>query len=130
MPCSATLTNSNSYDHAGHESHLIVFDCRAGGNTGLSIGEIPGTLRGDGHGGGHAAVLCNNAAVRRLTPREWERLQGLPDDYTRIPWRGRPAEQCPDGPRYNAIGNSMAVNVMRWIGERIQMADQLSRSCV
>lgn len=125
MPCSAALTCSNSYDHAGRESHLIAFDCRAGGNTGLSISEIPGTLRGDGHGGGHAAVATEHA-VRRVTPREWERLQGLPDDYTRIPWRGRRADQCPDGPRYNAIGNSMAVNVMRWIGERIQMADSLS----
>ena len=90
------------------------------------MGDIPGTLRGDGHGGGHAAI-AEGLAVRRLTPREWERLQGLPDDYTRIPWRGRPAEQCPDGPRYNVIGNAMPVPVMRWIGERIQMADSLSR---
>ena len=127
MPCSAPLTRSNSYDHAGRESHLIAFDCRAGGNTGLSISEIPGTLRGDGHGGGHAAV-AKESAIRRLTPREWERLQGLPDDYTRISWRGRPAAQCPDGPRYQCIGNSMAVNVMRWIGERIQMADRLCRA--
>jgi DNA (cytosine-5)-methyltransferase 1 len=54
--------------------------------------------------------------VRRLTPRECERLQGFPDDWTLIPWRGKMA---PDGPRYKAIGNSMAVPVMRWIGERI-----------
>ena len=59
-------------------------------------------------------------AVRRLTPRECERLQGMPDDHTRIPWRGKPADECPDGPRYKAIGNSMAVPVMRWIGERLQ----------
>ncbi len=59
-------------------------------------------------------------AVRRLTPRECERLQGFPDDYTLIPWRGREAEACPDGPRYKALGNSMAVNVMRWIGRRIE----------
>ncbi len=57
--------------------------------------------------------------VRRLTPRECERLQGLPDDHTRIPWRGRSAEDCPDGPRYRAIGNSMARPVMVWIGRRI-----------
>ena len=56
------------------------------------------------------------AAVRRLTPRECERLQGFPDDHTLIPWRGKMA---PDGPRYKALGNSMAVPVMRWIGERI-----------
>lgn len=60
--------------------------------------------------------------VRRLTPRECERLQGFPDDWTRIPYRGKPAEECPDGPRYRAIGNSMAVPVMRWIFERIEDA--------
>ena len=60
------------------------------------------------------------AAVRRLTPRECERLQGFPDDYTLIPHRGKPAA---DGPRYKAMGNSMAVPVMRWIGERIQMVE-------
>jgi DNA (cytosine-5)-methyltransferase 1 len=54
--------------------------------------------------------------VRRLTPRECERLQGFPDDHTLIPWRGKTA---PDGPRYKALGNSMAVPVMRWIGQRI-----------
>ena len=91
------------------------------------MGDIPGTLRGDGHGGGHAAVT-EGLNLRRLTAREWERLQGLPDDYTRIPWRGRPAAQCPDTPRYQCIGNSMAVNVMRWIGQRIEMADQLSHA--
>lgn len=62
--------------------------------------------------------------VRRLTPLECERLQGFPDNHTRIPYRGKPAEECPDGPRYKAIGNSMAVPVMRWIGERIAMVDK------
>lgn len=57
--------------------------------------------------------------VRRLTPTECERLQGFPDWHTKIPWRGKPADECPDGPRYKALGNSMAVPVMRWIGERI-----------
>lgn len=59
------------------------------------------------------------SAVRRLTPKEAERLQGFPDDYTLIPWRGKPAAECPDGPRYKAIGNSKAVPVVRWIGRRI-----------
>ena len=59
-------------------------------------------------------------AVRRLTPRECERLQGFPDDWTLIPWRKKSAEECPDGPRYKAIGNSKAVPVVRWIGQRIQ----------
>ena len=61
-------------------------------------------------------AVAHGMAVRRLTPRECERLQGFPDDYTLIPYRGKPAA---DGPRYKALGNSMAVPVMRWIGLRI-----------
>jgi len=57
--------------------------------------------------------------LRRLTPRECERLQGFPDDYTQIPYRGKPAADCPDGVRYKALGNSWPVNVIIWIGERI-----------
>jgi len=64
--------------------------------------------------------------VRRLTPIECERLQGFPDNYTQIPWRNKDAEDCPDGPRYKAMGNSMAVPVMRWIGERIQMVEEIN----
>lgn len=60
--------------------------------------------------------------VRRLTPIECERLQGFPDNHTLIGWRGNDATECPDGPRYKAIGNSMAVPVMRWIGEHIAAA--------
>ena len=65
-------------------------------------------------------VFDMQARVRKLTPRECERLQGFPDDHTRIPWKGKPAEECPDSPRYRAIGNSWAVPCVRWIGERIQ----------
>ncbi|WP_248731822.1 DNA cytosine methyltransferase [Pseudomonas sp. MWU13-2517] len=64
-------------------------------------------------------ALLAPSQVRRLTPRECERLQGFPDDYTRIPWRGRVLGLCPDGPRYKAIGNSKAVTVVRWIGQRL-----------
>jgi DNA (cytosine-5)-methyltransferase 1 len=60
--------------------------------------------------------------VRRLTVLECERLQGFPDGYTQVPYRNKPAA---DGPRYKALGNSMAVPVMRWIGERIQLVDWL-----
>ena len=67
-----------------------------------------------------AAVYAASATVRRLTPRECERLQGFQDDWTAIPWRGKPAS---DGPRYRAIGNSMAVNCMEWIGQRIAGVD-------
>jgi DNA (cytosine-5)-methyltransferase 1 len=51
----------------------------------------------------------------------------MPDGHTKVPYRGKPAEECPDGPRYKAIGNSMAVPVMRWIGERVQEVDDLLR---
>lgn len=66
---------------------------------------------------------ANPMLVRRLTPLECERLQGFPDGHTLIRWKGKPAEECPDGPRYKAIGNSMAVPVMRWIGRRIATVD-------
>ena len=63
--------------------------------------------------------IFTQMAVRRLTPTECERLQGFPDSYTKIAWRNKPAEDCPDGPRYKALGNSWAVPVIRWIGKRI-----------
>ena len=69
-----------------------------------------------------ADVVQFGMQVRRLTPVECERLQGFPDNHTLISWRGKAAADCPDGPRYKAIGNSMAVPVMRWIGERIAAA--------
>lgn len=69
-------------------------------------------------GGQPAAAMTPDLAVRRLTPVECERLQGFPDGHTDVPYRGKPAA---DGPRYKAIGNSMAVPVMRWIGERIKL---------
>lgn len=65
-------------------------------------------------------LVTNPQRVRRLTPVECERLQGFPDNHTRIPYRNKPADQCPDGPRYKAIGNSKAVPVVRWIGERLK----------
>ena len=68
-------------------------------------------------------VLLQSMAVRRLTPIECERLQGFPDNHTNIPWRKK--EQSPDGPRYKALGNSMAVPVMAWIGQRIQLAEDI-----
>jgi len=87
---------------------------------GIDDSDVSYTLTsGDRH------AVGTQSAVRRLTPIECERLQGFPDDFTQIPWRNKPAEDCPDGPRYKAMGNSMAVPVMRWIGERIQMVESL-----
>ena len=83
---------------------------------------------GTGGSQGHASIAVAQAmTVRRLTPRECERLQGFPDDWTMIPWRKKAAADCPDGPRYRALGNSMAVNVVTWIGERIQAVDAQTR---
>jgi DNA (cytosine-5)-methyltransferase 1 len=70
-----------------------------------------------------APMRLRDTVVRRLTPRECERLQGFPDDHTLIPYRGKTAT---DGHRYKALGNSMAVPVMRWIGERLQQEDARS----
>ncbi|MBG6178341.1 DNA (cytosine-5)-methyltransferase 1 [Labrenzia sp. EL_208] len=167
IPVAAPLTAgmAKSAARVPHEQGALVpvaFDCKAGGETALSIGDVPGALRGDGHGGGHAAIaiqeravsenpdagpdgagvrmdgaaytlearsvpqsVATGWAVRRLMPIECERLQGFPDDFTKIPWRGKAADQCPDGPRYKALGNSMAVNVMHWLGERIEHVNRL-----
>ena len=78
----------------------------------------------DGEVRGALSATMHNYAVRRLTPRECERLQGFPDDWTKVPYRGKPAEECPETPRYKAIGNSMAVNVMRWLGVRIDAVEK------
>ena len=113
----------------------FTLDCRHNGNTnvvcihGNTIGR---QLHNGGNGTGaiqdgtsytltatdrHA--VSDGLQVRRLTPVECERLQGFPDNHTQIPWRGKPAADCPDSTRYKAIGNSMAVPVMRWIGQKI-----------
>jgi DNA (cytosine-5)-methyltransferase 1 len=103
----------------------VAFDCKSSGRNGFGIGDVSPTLRAMGHvntpqnAGGQVAVAAAGMAVRRLTPRECERLQGFPDDYTKI------SAKTADGPRYKALGNSMAVPVMRWIGERIAMVDLL-----
>lgn len=107
---------------------FIAFDCKAGANTGFAVGDVPGALRGEGHGGGHAAVTIESG-VRRLTPREAERLMGFPDDWTLVslPLKGRQTRVrwAADGPRYKALGNSFAVPVVEWIGRRIKMVDAI-----
>ena len=97
----------------------VAFKIGAGAAAG-SIGlqeECAPTLSAGESGTQRSPGLLQGSAVRRLTPRECERLQGFPDDYTQVPYRNKPAA---DGPRYKALGNSMAVPVMRWIGERIE----------
>jgi len=105
------------------QAHLlpIAFDAQNSAAQGDSVStEVTPTLDKS-----KTPAVAQASAVRRLTPVECERLQGFPDNYTQIDWRNKPAENCPDGPRYKAMGNSMAVPVMRWIGERISMVDAL-----
>lgn len=83
----------------------------------VSVKPLVETLTTDGHA--QSAVFTPAMQVRRLTPTEAERLMGFPDGYTAIPWRKKPASECPDGPRYKALGNSWAVPVARWVGARI-----------
>lgn len=86
------------------------------GGNGIGVNEDTSfTLNATGvHG------VATESAVRKLLPVECERLQGFQDGWTQIPYRGKPAEQCPDAPRYKAIGNSWCVPVVRWIGQRIE----------
>lgn len=84
--------------------------------------EVTSTLRSDM--GDNLPAVAVDYIVRRLTPLECERLQGLLDGYTKIPYRGKSAEECPDTPRYKALGNGWAVNCARWICQRIQNYDR------
>lgn len=97
---------------------------REGGAAAELGGEVQNCLRASSGGGDKPHVLTA-MRIRRITPLEAERLMGFPDGYTAIPWRGKPADQCPDGPRYKALGNSWAVPVVRWIGERINAVEQI-----
>jgi DNA (cytosine-5)-methyltransferase 1 len=100
---------------------------REGGATAELGDEVGNCLRAS-QGGGDKPHVLTSMAVRRLTPVECERLQGFPDTYTQIPWRKKPASECPDGPRYKALGNSWAVPVVRWIGRRIALSVAISAS--
>jgi DNA (cytosine-5)-methyltransferase 1 len=103
----------------------VAVACLGGQHPNAAVGEniSPTLTNAMGAGGGHIPII-GNMAVRRLTPTECERLQGFPDGYTDIKPNGK---QTPDGPRYKALGNSMAVPVMRWIGERINKLVALNK---
>ena len=138
QPCIAFSAKDSGNDAAEEVSPTL----RAGGHSGshANAGVMPAVafdMRGREGGaqleGPHATANIRAASggssrsyvatqwfVRRLTPRECERLQGFDDDWTLIPWNGREAENCPDGPRYKAIGNSKALNAVTFIGERIE----------
>jgi DNA (cytosine-5)-methyltransferase 1 len=106
----------------GHDVHAVLVAARESGPGFWTRDGVTGPLRAEGENrpSRPSNVAMLGPVVRRLTPRECERLQGFADDYTAITFRGKPAA---DGPRYKALGNSMAVPVMRWIGARIQRFD-------
>lgn len=115
-------TIASNSDRASGSAPMVAFECK---QHGQDAGDIAPALRAMGHAGSHAngggqIAVAFNWAVRRLTPTECARLQGFPDDHARIAWRGKPADQCPDGPQYRAYGNSMAVPVLRWILTRME----------
>lgn len=122
-PCISNKAFALDCQHSGNTNVLfingnIINKSPNSGGNGLGIREnsIAYTLTATDR---HAVAM--GKVLRRLTPLEWERLQGMPDNHTQIPWRGKSAAECPDGHRYKACGNSMAVPVMRWIGERIKL---------
>ena len=139
-PLTAGMHKGPRGTEAVESNHVIAFGGNQGGDFVQSpavafaqnqVGEVregnvANTLNTNFNASGRNTPMLRQAsAVRRLTPKECERLQGFPDDYTQIEWRNKPAESCPDGPRYKAMGNSMAVPVMRWLGERIEMVDKI-----
>lgn len=147
-PTLRAMGHTDSHPNAGGQI-AVAYDLR--GHEGGSLPEGPhdtANIRASG-GGSSRSYVFDGWAVRRLTPLECERLQGFPEGYTIVPGRGYPrkdyddmvayflshglpeteaaeAAKHPDGPRYKALGNSMAVNVMRWIGRRIEAVEQLS----
>lgn len=118
------ITSAANYSNpkAGDPCHPLAAGAHAPAITvAASIGQ---RMRGQDDSCADNLQVAQGMQVRRLTPQECERLQGFPDDYTVTPYRGKPAA---DGPRYKALGNSMAVPVMRWIGQRIQQVANIKK---
>ncbi|HBY5350814.1 phage N-6-adenine-methyltransferase [Klebsiella pneumoniae] len=124
--------NSDNSNANGGQPPAIAYAFKPGqGAKARGIGfaeEQSPTLTSANSGTNLTPAVMHGVSVRRLMPVECERLQGFPDNHTQISWRGKEATECPDGPRYRAIGNSMAVPVMRWIGERIAAALPVKKS--
>ena len=110
--------NDPMYTLTTGDRHAVCFQQNASGE--LRESDIAYTLNTNSNASGRNTGLLRAPAVRRLTPVECERLQGLPDNYTQIPYRGKPKEDCPVSKRYEACGRAMSVNVMEWLGSRIK----------
>jgi DNA (cytosine-5)-methyltransferase 1 len=122
-------TTSNDYSRADsfntvvtRRRHSIVRTCDTRLLGKVEERDVCPTIKANSKSGDNEPLAFDSEelTVRRLTPNETLRLQGFPDNWTRIPWRGKSADDCPDSPQYKAIGNSMATNVIRWVGKRIQ----------
>lgn len=123
--CHTLMANQNGEPAVCYENHAQDSRIKPCGEYSPQINAKAGT------GGCNLPLVQEcfpvNQSVRRLLPVECERLMGFPDNWTRIPWRGKSAEDCPDSPRYKACGNSMCVNVMRWIGMRIEKVERRTK---
>lgn len=114
------MAHSGSHSNGGgHQA--VAFQSS---QSGVRLDDVHATLDSNNGPRRHNGALLG-MQVRRLTPEECEALQAFPRGYTRIPWRGRAPDQCPDGPRYKALGNSWCTAVARWIGERIEQVESL-----
>jgi DNA (cytosine-5)-methyltransferase 1 len=116
-PTLRAMGHGASHANAGEQVAVAV----QGSQSGVRINDIVGTLDANYGSRRHNGVM-QAMQVRRLTPRECERLQGFPDGHTAVPHKGKPAS---DGPRYKALGNSWAINCARWVGERIDAVDRI-----
>lgn len=116
-PTLRAMGHSGSHANAGGQVAVAMNLRGRDGGAMPELSDVASLRAADG--GSSRSYVAGGMAVRRLTPRECERLQGFPDDYTKL------SDKTADGPRYKALGNSMAVPVMRWIGERIAMVDAI-----
>ncbi len=128
-----TQTNGTCPGHHSGvvEEECVPIDMRNATRDAEKLDDMNRQGAGIGEDGAPAPTVTANppgvgwrATVRRLLPVETERLMGFPDGWTQIPWKGKPPEECPDAPRYKACGNSMCVNVMNWIGLRIEAEER------
>ena len=112
---------------AGKQHGVAAFKAGQGAKAGSIAyqAEISPTLGAAESGTNRTPSIHSGSMARRLTAEECELLQGAPKGFTRIPWRGKPAQQCPDGPRYKAIGNSMAIPCMNWILTRLDTVNAI-----
>ncbi|MFC2544715.1 MAG: DNA cytosine methyltransferase [Aggregatibacter sp.] len=115
-----SIASTQTAHIAKEHNDLVLFDIAERRDGARIYGDITPTLTAKmGTGGNNVPCVRTKQILRKLTPVECERLQGFTDNYTRVPFNGKSAEKCPDSHRYKAIGNSMAVPVMRWIGGRL-----------